>query len=38
MLEQDFMKSQRVDLADYQRRPWWFKAAVRSARLLSPVQ
>jgi cardiolipin synthase len=38
MLAQDFANSQRVDLADYRRRPWWFKAAVRSARLLSPVQ
>jgi len=39
MLEADFARCRRVDLAgEYTRRPWWFKAAVRTARLLSPVQ
>jgi cardiolipin synthase len=38
MMKEDFARSQRVNLADYDRRPWWFKAAVRLARLLSPVQ
>ena len=39
MLEADFARCRRVDLAtEYARRPWWFKAAVRAARLLSPVQ
>lgn len=39
MLESDFARCRRVDLAtEYKRRPWWFKAAVRVARLLSPVQ
>jgi len=38
MMEADFARSLRVDLTEYRRRPWWFKAAVRLARLLSPVQ
>jgi cardiolipin synthase len=38
MLECDFARSRRVDLTEYARRPWWFKAEVRVARLLSPVQ
>ena len=38
MLEADFTRCYRVDLSDYARRPWWFKASVRVARLLSPVQ
>jgi cardiolipin synthase len=38
MLKKDFARSHRVDLAEYRERPWWFKAAVRLARLLSPVQ
>jgi cardiolipin synthase len=38
MMKQDFEQSRRVDLAEYAARPWWFKAAVRFARLLSPVQ
>jgi cardiolipin synthase len=38
MMNEDFAHSRRVDLAEYRERPWWFKAAVRLARLLSPVQ
>ncbi len=38
MLKEDFARSRRVDLAEYRKRPWWFRAAVRLARLLSPVQ
>ena len=38
MMKEDFARSRRVDLAEYDKRPWWFKAAVRLARLLSPVQ
>jgi hypothetical protein len=38
MMKEDFAHSRRVDLAEYRERPRWFKAAVRLARLLSPVQ
>lgn len=39
MLEADFARCRCVDLeTEYACRPWWFKAAVRVARLLSPVQ
>ncbi len=38
MMTQDFARSHRVDLAGYHTRPWWFKTAVRLARLLSPMQ
>jgi len=39
MLEADFTRCRCVDLAtEYAGRPWWFKASVRVARLLSPVQ
>ncbi|HEY2342886.1 MAG TPA: phospholipase D-like domain-containing protein, partial [Chthoniobacteraceae bacterium] len=38
MLTEDFAHCRRVDLGEYARRPWWFRAAVRVARLLSPVQ
>jgi len=38
MIKEDFARSRRVDLAEYRDRPWWFKTAVRLARLLSPVQ
>jgi cardiolipin synthase len=38
MMKEDFARCRRVDLAEYQRRPWWFKTAVRLARLFSPVE
>jgi cardiolipin synthase len=38
MLREDFARSRRVDFSEYQRRPWYFKTAVRFARLFSPVE
>jgi cardiolipin synthase len=38
MMRDDFARSRRVDPGEYGRRPWWFKSAVRMARLLSPVE
>jgi cardiolipin synthase len=38
MMKEDFARADRVDLSEYRRRPWWFKTAVRFARLLSPVE
>lgn len=38
MMRADFARSRCVDLAEYDKRPWWFKIAVRLARLLSPVE
>jgi cardiolipin synthase len=38
MMKEDFARSIRVDLEEFHKRPWWFKTAVRLARLLSPVQ
>ena len=38
MLKQDFARARLVDLAEYHQRPWWFKLAVRLARLFSPVE
>jgi cardiolipin synthase len=38
VLLEDFARSRRVDLSEYSRRPWWFKTAVRLARLFSPVE
>jgi cardiolipin synthase len=38
MMKADFERSLRIDLGEYSGRPWWFKAAVRVARLLSPVE
>jgi len=38
MMAEDFARSRRVDLAEYARKPWWFKLAVRLARLFSPVE
>jgi cardiolipin synthase len=38
MMKEDFSRSRRVDLGEYAERPWWFKSAVRVARLLSPVE
>jgi cardiolipin synthase len=37
MLEEDFLHSRLVKLEDYTERPFLFKLAVRSARLLSPI-
>jgi cardiolipin synthase len=38
MMKADFANAHCVDLSEYRRRPWWFKTAVRFARLLSPVE
>jgi cardiolipin synthase len=38
MMKEDFARAHPVDLSEYRRRPWWFKTAVRFARLLSPVE
>lgn len=38
MLKTDFAASQRVDAADYRRQSWWFRAAVRVARVFAPLQ
>lgn len=38
VLEEDFSCCREVTLADYTDRPIWFRAAVRIARLLAPVQ
>jgi cardiolipin synthase len=37
MLLNDFKISQQVDLSEYNQKPFWFKLAVRGARLLSPL-
>jgi len=38
MFEADFARSRRMDPGEYERKPWWFRFAVRVARLTSPVQ
>ncbi len=37
MFEDDFARSREMVAADYEDRPFWFKLAVRLARLASPV-
>lgn len=34
----DFARSSRATAADYTARPWWFRLAARTARLMAPVQ
>jgi cardiolipin synthase len=38
MLENDLAKSRRMDPREYDAKPWWFRFAVRLARLTAPVQ
>ena len=38
MLEQDFSESQLVTVQELKARGFWFRFAVRCARLMSPVQ
>ena len=38
VLEEDFNGCREVSMAGYRARPVWFRAAVRIARLLAPVQ
>lgn len=37
MLEADFSRSEQLDMAELERRPFYFKLAVQTARLLAPV-
>ena len=37
MLNEDFSRSRTVELTDYTQRSFFFKLAVRSARLLAPI-
>ena len=37
MFEADFERSRLVDPGETERKPWWFRVAVRLARLSSPV-
>jgi len=38
MFAGDFARSTRAGAADYTGRPWWFRLAARTARLMAPVQ
>ncbi len=38
MLEADLARSRRMQPGEYDAKPWWFRVAVRVARLTSPVQ
>jgi cardiolipin synthase len=38
MLEQDFARSRKVPPGEYSDKPFWFRFAVRLARLTAPVQ
>lgn len=38
MLETDFSNAREVRAQDYAGRPFWFKSAVRLARLMAPIQ
>lgn len=38
MLEADFDRARRMDPGECDARPWWFRFAVRLARLTAPVQ
>ncbi|MGA7951885.1 MAG: cardiolipin synthase [Gloeobacterales cyanobacterium] len=38
MFEADFAQARLMDLEEADRKPWWFKFAVRVARLTAPVQ
>jgi cardiolipin synthase len=38
MFEADFAKTRLMEPGEYDRRPWWFRFAVRVARLTAPVQ
>jgi cardiolipin synthase len=37
MLTDDFASSQRANMADLEKRRFWFKLAVRFSRLLAPI-
>jgi cardiolipin synthase len=38
MLEEDFTHCRQVHAGDYDDRPFWFKVAVQTSRLLAPIQ
>ena len=38
MLETDFSKSRLMEPGEYDRKPWWFRFAVKLARLTAPIQ
>ena len=38
MFENDFRHSRLMEEGEYDRKPWWFRLAVRLARLTSPIQ
>ena len=38
MFEADFAKARLMDPGEADRKPWWFRFAVRLARLTAPVQ
>ncbi len=38
MFEADFQNSRLMEPGEYARKPWWFRFAVRVARLTSPLQ
>jgi cardiolipin synthase len=38
MLTADFAQARLIDYSEYRMRPWWFRLAVRLARLFSPVE
>jgi cardiolipin synthase len=38
MFVADFARSTRATAADFTSRPWWFRLAARSSRLMAPVQ
>ena len=37
MFEDDFAESRLMQHGEYDRKPYWFKLAVRTARLMAPV-
>ena len=38
MLDADFSKSRLMEPGEYDRKPWWFRFAVKLARLTAPIQ
>ena len=38
MLDADFSKSRLMQPGEYDRKPWWFRFAVKLARLTAPIQ
>jgi cardiolipin synthase len=38
MFLDDFSRSREVRAADFTSKPWWFRLAARTCRLMAPVQ